>query len=78
MYSIKLMNEYLHGAVFVYEDGIVSSYDLIDNDPIIKKLNNETEDLYSACFEFDSHDQACYFNKDLQKETKNKMLDLVK
>lgn len=77
MYSIKLMNEYLHGVVWVYEDGIVSSYDLIDDDPIIKRLNEETEELYSACFEFDSHDQACYFNKDLQKETKDKMLNLV-
>lgn len=72
------MNEFLHGAVFVYEDGVVSSYALIDEDPIIKKLNHETEELYALCFEFDSHDEACYFNKEVQKETKDKMLDLIK
>ena len=64
------MNEFLRG--------VISSYNLIDDGPVIKKLNEDTEELYSICFEFDSHGEGCYFNKNLQKETKDKMLHLVK
>ena len=77
MYTVKLMNEFLHGAVWVYKDGLVSSYELIDNDPIIAKLNEETEELYDSFFEFNSHEEGCYFNKELQLKTKEKMYDLI-
>ena len=77
MYTIKIMNEFLHGAIWVYEDGSVSSWDKIDNDPILKELNEKTMLLYNSYFEFDSHNEACWFNKELEKSTKNEMLLLI-
>lgn len=77
MYTIKLMNEFMHGVIWVYEDDVSSYYDLIDNDEILKRLNKETEDLYNSYFEFDSHNSPCWFNEDLEKTNKDKMLFLI-
>ena len=77
VYTIKLMNEFLHGAIWVYEDGIVSSWEKIDNDVVLKELNKKTMQLYSSYYEFDSHGEACWFNKELEKSTKLEMLDLI-
>lgn len=71
------MNEFMHGAIWVYEDDIPTYYNLIDEDKILSKLNEETENLYNSYYEFDSHDSPCWFNKDLEKATKDKMLNLI-
>ena len=77
MYTIKLMNEFLHGVIWIYEDGIASSWEKIDNDPILKELNEKTMQLFSSYYEFDSHNKNCWFNEELEKGTKNEMLDLI-
>ena len=71
------MNEFLHGAIWVYEDGIVSSWEKIDNDEILSELNKKTMVLFGSYYEFDSHGEACWFNADLEKSTKQEMLDLI-
>lgn len=79
MYKVVLMNEFMHGAVWVYdEDGIPTYYELIDEDLELKKLNNQTEELFNACYEFDSHDLPCWFNEKQEKKDKEKMLYLLK
>lgn len=77
MYTVKIMNEFMHGAIWVYENGIPSYYELIDNDPILCKLNKETEVLYNSYYEFNSHDLPCYFNEELERKNKNKMQALI-
>lgn len=77
MYIVKIVNEFLHGAIWVYEDGIASSWDKIDDDEILKELNKQAMELYGSYYEFDSHNQSCWFNEQLEKETKGKMLDLI-
>ena len=71
------MNEFLHGAIWIYEDGIVSSWDKIDDDEILQELNNKTMTLFNSYYEFNSHGEACWFNKELEKESKQAMLDLI-
>ena len=71
------MNEFLHGAIWIYEDGIVSSWKKIDDDIILSELNKKTMQLFSSYYEFDSHGEACWFNKELEKSTKQEMLDLI-
>lgn len=79
MYKVVLMNEFMHGAIWVYdEDGIPTYYELIDEDEELKRLNNQTEELFNACYEFDSHDQPCWFNYELYNQNKNQMLLLIK
>lgn len=77
MYTIKLMNEFMHGVIWVYEGGIPSFYNLVDNDEILCGLNEQTEELFNSYYEFDSHNSPCWFNEELKRKTKDKMLDLV-
>ncbi len=73
------MNEYLHGALWVYEDdGVPSYYDLIDEDEDLQRINNQIMELFSSYYEFDSHDMPCWFNKEQEKADKYKMLELLK
>lgn len=78
MFIVKLMNEFVHGVLWVCdEDGISTNYDLIDKDDELTKLNEETRKLFDSYYEFDSHDQACWFNEELERKTKDKMLELI-
>ena len=73
MFIVKLMNEFVHGVLWVCdEDGISTDYDLIDKDEELTKLNEETRKLFDSYYEFDSHDQACWFNEELERKTKDK------
>ena len=56
----------------------MTGVDIIDNDEILRQINLEISTLYSSYYEFDSHDQACWFNKEQEKKDKYKMLSLLK
>ena len=45
----------------------------MSNSFIIKEM----ADLYTSYYEFDSHGEACWFNKEKQIEDKSKMLELL-
>ena len=77
MYTIKIMNEFLHGAVWVYEDGIPSSWDKIDNDSVLSDLNRKTMELYASYFDFNGEEGSCTFDENLEKQTKEEMLLLI-
>ena len=77
MYTVKIMNEFLHGAIWVYEDGVVSSLPTVDEDQILQELNRKTMELFNSYFEFDSNGESCTFNNDLSKKTKGEMLELI-
>ena len=44
----------------------------------LRKINYEISTLYSSYYEFDSHDQACWFNEEQEKKDKEKMISLLK
>ena len=69
MFIVKLMNEFVHGVLWVCdEDGISTNYDLIDKDDELTKLNEETRKLFDSYYEFDSHgnwtSRSCEFEVD--------------
>lgn len=80
MYTVKLENEYLRGAVWVLgEDGITTEGELplVENDPIVLEINEEIAEIYDSYLEFDSHDQGCWFNEGQRKADREKMLSLL-
>lgn len=79
MYKVKISNEYMIGPIIVYgEDGIPVFYKLIENDDKIQIISDRISDLYDSFYEFDSHNQACWFNYEKEKKNKKKMLSLLK
>ena len=78
--KIKLMFDFLQGAIWTsdIETGEpITGIEVIDTDSIIIKINFEMANLYTSYYEFDSHDQACWFNKEQQIKDKPKMLELL-
>ena len=56
----------------------MTGIDIIDNDEKLQKINFEISTLYSSYYEFDSHEQECWFNEEKEKKDKFKMLSLLK
>ena len=56
----------------------ITGIDIIDNDEELRKINFEISTLFSSYYEFDSHDQACWFNEEQEKKDKEKMISLLK
>lgn len=79
MYKIRLMNEFLHGPIWVLNsDGIyVWKYPLIEQDAVLSELNQSAKELFDSYYEFDSHDEPCWFNHEKEKAEKNIMLKLI-
>lgn len=49
----------------------------IDNDEALQALDDQICELHSSYYEFDSHDQACWFNEEQEKADKPIMLELL-
>jgi len=78
MMKIVIMNEFLHGPIWTYENGIVRrNPDMIEKDAILQELNRRAGELYDSYYEFDSNGQSCWFNEDKQKNTRVEMLSLI-
>lgn len=79
MYTIRLMNEYLHGPIWVLSSDGIPVWDppLIRNDATLKELNDAAMKMFSNYYEFDSHGVACWFNHEKQKAEKEQMLSLI-
>ena len=79
MYTVRLMNEFLHGPIWVYDsEGIaVWKYPLVSDDHILMSLNHKADEMFSNYYEFDSHDEACWFNYEKEKREKTQMLEII-
>ena len=79
MKEIRIMNEFFHGPVWVYEKdgGVSDDFSVFGNDKIVLELNEQAADMYAAYFEFNSHDVACWFDEEKEKAEKEIMLDLI-
>ncbi len=77
---IKLMFDFMQGPIWIsdFETGEpLTGIDTIDNDNVIKNLNYKCSQMYTNYYEFDSHDQACWFNEEQQYADRFIMLDLL-
>ena len=52
--------------------------DFIESDPIVKEITEKIMDLNGSYYEFDSHDQACWFNYEQEFKDRFIWLDLFK
>ena len=78
MIKIKIMTEFLHSPIWTYEDGVVTDdISVISEDSTVQVLCEKIEEMFSSYYEFDSHDQACWFNSEQEKADKEIMLDLI-
>lgn len=78
MFKIKIMTEFLHSPIWTYEDGIITDdISVISEDEKLQTLCDKIENMFSGYYEFDSHDQACWFNYEQEKADKEIMLDLI-
>lgn len=78
MIVIKIMNEFLHSPIWTYEDDFVTDdISIISEDEVLQGLCDKIENMFSGYYEFDSHNQACWFNSEKEKADKNIMLGLI-
>lgn len=79
MYTIRLINEFLHGPIWIYDqdETIRLKYPLISNDTILQNLNEEASILYDSFFDFDVGDKPCFFDEEGYKATFPQMKELI-
>lgn len=78
--TLKISLDFLAGPLWKGEliDGeTLTDIPVIDNDAALQVLNDQICELYSSYYEFDSHDQACWFNEEQEKADKPLMLELL-
>ena len=83
MKTVKIQFDFNTGIFWPkYSSSELGKFDtgipVIDQDPEIWQLNDQIQDLYDSYYEFDSHDQACWFNEEQEKADKEKMLSLLR
>ena len=81
MYTIKIMLDFLHGPIWVYgPEGVVTrgKLPLVEQDPVLKKLDKQGEEMYTQYYEFDSHEQACWFDTEREKAESPEMLSIIR
>ena len=79
MYTIRLMNEFLHGPIWIYDDDgiIVYEHPLISNDSKLQALDEEAGTLFNSFYDFDVGDEACVFDDDGYRAAFPKMKELI-
>ena len=78
--TIKIMLDFLQGPIQfsdVETGEPITGIAVTDSDPVVKDLNYKCAELFNSYYEFDSHDQACWFNYEQEKADKEVMLDLI-
>lgn len=78
---VKIKLDFNQGPIWISDAETgqpITGIDIIDNDEKLRKINFEILTLYSSYYEFDSHDQTCWFNEEQEKKDKTKMLSLLK
>lgn len=78
MFTVKIMNEFIHSPLWIYdEDSIIDEPEFIANDARLQDLCNKVENMFLSYYEFDSHNEPCWFNHEKEKAEKNIMLKLI-
>lgn len=82
MKTLKLQLDFLAGPLWkdvwdVDKNTVTTGIPAVDGDERLSELDAEIQALFNSYYEFDSHDQACWFDEDRQKADKDKMLALL-
>lgn len=80
MKKIELQLDYLQGPIWISNVDTgkpLTGITIIDNDVKIREINKKIADLYNGYYEFDSHDQPCWFNEEKERSQKHIMLSLL-
>ena len=78
MFTVKIMNEFIHSQIWIYDEyGITDEPSFIADDVILQNICSKAEDMYTSYYEFDSHGVACWFDVEKEKEEKEIMLGLI-
>lgn len=82
MKKIKIQLDFNNGPIWgnYYDEELnktMTGIDIIDNNKEIQELNKLIQEKYSSYYEFNSHHEACWFNKEKEKQEKKEMLELI-
>ena len=82
MKTLKLQLDFLAGPLWkdvwdVDKNIVTTGIPAVDGDERLAELDAEIQALFSSYYEFDSHDQACWFDEDRQKADKDRMVALL-
>lgn len=80
MTTIKIQLDFLQGPIWTSDPETgrpQTGVAVVDNDETLRAINYDIQDLYDSYYEFDSHDQACWFNEEQERADKEKMLALL-
>jgi hypothetical protein len=82
MEKIKIQLDFNNGPIIgnYYDEELqrpMTGIDAIDFNEEIQSLAKTIQEKYSSYYEFNSHDQACWFNESKEKSEKDEMLDLI-
>ena len=78
--TVRIMLDFLQGPIWgsdIETGEPMTGASVVDTDSVVRELNQNCADLYNGYYEFDSHDQACWFNYEQEKADKDKMLSLI-
>ncbi|MGM9984604.1 MAG: RNA helicase [Fibrobacter intestinalis] len=80
MQTVKIELDYLQGPIWtsdVKTGKPQTGISIIDDNEDIRQLNFKIQDLYDSYYEFNSHEEPCWFNKEQEKADKDKMLAML-
>ena len=82
MNIIKIKNEFMHSPLwYCDENGIEwdNEKEFIDfiSDSELQSIAKKIEELFNRYYEFESHNQPCWFNEEKEKKDKQQMLALL-
>lgn len=78
--TIMIALDYLAGPIWdsdIQTGEPLTGIDVIDSDEELIQLNLKISDLYCSYYEFNSHDQPCWFNEEQKYKDRFIMLDLL-
>lgn len=82
MKKLRIMLDFISGPIWkdIYDTKkkeLVTGIDVVDNDELIQKINDEIQDLYSSYYKIDYNDEPVYFDYEQEKKDKYNMLALL-
>lgn len=78
-YKIKLMHEFLHGPIWIYDENnlVRRKYPLVTEDELLMNLNEEAQRLYDECYSFDENEEPYTFDEKLYQKNYPKLKEII-
>ncbi len=80
MYTIKILSEFMHSPIWTYDDSgiLCETISILEQAKMVQEIASQMEDMTNSYYEFDSHEEPCWFNHGKEKAEKEQMLSLTK